>query len=418
MRRALRRALRPLLALCLIAAGDACFEIDLTGLDPGSGTGCYLCYPLTYSPDIPHEPAPVAVAGGLRFAVLSVGAGHVCGVTTDAAVHCWGERHPGSPASGSTPSPELIAETSGFDRVAAGLSFTCGMRPDDRAMCWGRNVGGETGTGESDVPIPTPSPVEGGLTFTSISTSSAASDRPPHACGLTASGTAYCWGNNALGALGNGTMRSSAVPVAVAGGHVFESISVGADFTCGIVRGAGAHCWGLAANGRLGADSPRGNCNDSGDGGVIACSTTPTPVANGGAYGMITAGGMHACATDGAGVAYCWGSNSMGQLGAETHFSSLIPARVSGSLRFAVISAGSSSTCGLTTAGEAFCWGSNALGEVGDGTLLSRHAPSKVATDLQFASVDAGQNHACALTADGAAYCWGSNLQGKVGKGS
>ena len=418
MRRTVRRALRPVLALCLIAATDACFEIDLTGLDPGSGTACYLCYPQIYVPDIPYEPAPVAVAGGLRFTALSVGVGHVCGLTTDAAVQCWGERHPGSPASGSTPTPELIAETSGFDRIAAGHSFTCGMRSDDRAMCWGRNVAGETGTGESGVMVATPSPVAGGLTFTSISTGSAGSDRPPHACGLTASGTAYCWGNNTLGALGNGTITSSAVPVAVAGGHVFESVSVGADFTCGIVRGAGAYCWGLAANGRLGADSPRENCNDSGGGGIIACSTTPTPVENGRAHVMITAGGMHACAIDGEGVAYCWGSNSTGQLGADTHFSSLKPAPVSGSLRFAAISAGSSSTCGLTTAGEAFCWGSNALGEVGDGTLLSRLAPAKVATDLQFAAIDAGRNHACALTLDGAAYCWGSNMQGKIGKGS
>jgi alpha-tubulin suppressor-like RCC1 family protein len=403
----------------MIAAVDACFEVDLTGLDTGTGTGCYLCYPETFTPDVPHEPAPVAVVGGLRFTALSVGVGHVCGVSTQATVHCWGERFPGSPALGSTPVPELIAETSGFTRVAAGQSFTCGMRADDRALCWGRNVTGELGTGERDVPAQAPTAVLGGLTFATISTSGAASDMPPHTCGLTPEGAAYCWGNNTWGALGNGTLTSSAVPVAVAGGHAFESITVGAEFSCGIVRGAGAYCWGLAGDGRLGDDSRAPNCTDGGSGGgFIPCSTRPAPVTNGRGFTAISAGRNHTCAIDAEGIAYCWGANLVGQLGNETQNWSFVPRRVSGSLRFSIISAGVGGTCGLTTLQQAFCWGSNAYGEIGDGTTMPRFAPAAVATDIRFATIDAGQNHACALTTDGAAYCWGSNYQGKIGKGS
>ncbi|NIM48665.1 MAG: hypothetical protein GTO22_05310, partial [Gemmatimonadales bacterium] len=34
-------------------------------------------------------------------------------------------------------------------------------------------------------------------------------------CGLTSSGTAYCWGSNRSGQLGRGTFGYSTVPVAV-----------------------------------------------------------------------------------------------------------------------------------------------------------------------------------------------------------
>ena len=36
-----------------------------------------------------------------------------------------------------------------------------------------------------------------------------------YTCGLTSSGTAYCWGNNGSGQLGHGTFGYSTVPVAV-----------------------------------------------------------------------------------------------------------------------------------------------------------------------------------------------------------
>jgi alpha-tubulin suppressor-like RCC1 family protein len=39
-----------------------------------------------------------------------------------------------------------------------------------------------------------------------------------HACGKTPAGVAYCWGNNLLGALGDGTWQNTrTTPVPVAG---------------------------------------------------------------------------------------------------------------------------------------------------------------------------------------------------------
>lgn len=89
-------------------------------------------------------------------------------------------------------------------------------------------------------------------------------------------------------------------------------------------------------------------------------------------------------------------------------------------LSFSIISAGQDHTCGLTKAGEAYCWGSNSNGQLGIGNADDeRHEiPLRVAGHLHFQSLSAGFQHNCALDADGRAYCWGSNEYGQLGTGS
>jgi alpha-tubulin suppressor-like RCC1 family protein len=75
-----------------------------------------------------------------------------------------------------------------------------------------------------------------------------------HTCGLTTAGSAYCWGYNAYGQLGDGsTVPDSPLRVAVAGGLTFSTgaLSAGRYHTCGRV-GAQAWCWGNGGNGELG----------------------------------------------------------------------------------------------------------------------------------------------------------------------
>lgn len=63
-------------------------------------------------------------------------------------------------------------------------------------------------------------------------------------CALAADNSAWCWGDNSSGQLGDGSTTSSAVPVPVAGGHSFDQISAGYRVGCGRSIDGTIWCWG------------------------------------------------------------------------------------------------------------------------------------------------------------------------------
>jgi alpha-tubulin suppressor-like RCC1 family protein len=73
-----------------------------------------------------------------------------------------------------------------------------------------------------------------------------------HACALTGDGSAYCWGNNQFGQLGDSTTVSRTDPTRVVGGMKFKSIAAGVAHTCGITTDGSVACWGLNLAGELG----------------------------------------------------------------------------------------------------------------------------------------------------------------------
>ncbi len=85
------------------------------------------------------------------------------------------------------------------------------------------------------------------------------SEGDPLTCGVTTSGTGYCWGENTHGGLGNGSTADSATPVAVSGGLSFATVSVGFGSTCGVTTGGTAYCWGDNTYGQLGKGSTTGS---------------------------------------------------------------------------------------------------------------------------------------------------------------
>jgi alpha-tubulin suppressor-like RCC1 family protein len=197
-----------------------------------------------------------------------------------------------------------------------------------------------------------PLPVQGGFALASLSVGGT------HTCGLTAEGTAYCWGANAAGQLGVGdNVASSAVPLPVSGGIVFASISAGESHTCGLTPNGVLYCWGWNLEGELGDGSGR------------ALSATPNRIAADHVFLAVSAGGLHTCAVDTAHDLYCWGLNANGQLGIGPSGPTIAPTpqRVAGSLAFAKISLGNAHSCAATTAGVWYCWGQNDNGQLGVG---------------------------------------------------
>jgi alpha-tubulin suppressor-like RCC1 family protein len=231
-----------------------------------------------------------------------------------------------------------------------------------------------------------------------------------HTCGVTTSGAAYCWGTNNVGQLGDSSVVSSTVPVAVAGGLSFRSVSAGGIFTCGVTAGGAVYCWGGNGLGQLG---------------IGASDTVPhiAPVAVVGAltFTTVSAGVDFACGVTTTGAAYCWGDNWYGQLGNGTSDSvpHAAPAAVSGGHLFTTVSSAMFHSCALAPGGAPYCWGLNQLGTVGDGAVVDNPvtvpAPSLVVGGHTFASISAGPFGTCAVAPGGAAWCWGSNENGEIG---
>src|SRR5688572_11533703 len=64
-------------------------------------------------------------------------------------------------------------------------------------------------------------------------------------CGLTENGTAYCWGLNDKGQLGDGTTSTSLKPMKVATSAKFTTIASGQRHTCALHEDDGVpYCWG------------------------------------------------------------------------------------------------------------------------------------------------------------------------------
>lgn len=231
-----------------------------------------------------------------------------------------------------------------------------------------------------------------------------------HTCFLESNGKAYCWGDNSVGQLGNGSTESSMVPVAVSGNLRLSSISAGWDHTCGVSVDNDAYCWGRGRYGRLGNGSSEN-------------SPVPVAVSGGLSFESVDSGLAHTCGITTGGDAFCWGRGEDGILGNNSTESSLVPVPVSGGLAFGSIDAGSATTCGITTDGDAYCWGASDFGNLlgqGDDELERKITPGPVAGDFNFKSdsISVGLDHVCAISTADKAVCWGRGRYGKLGIGS
>jgi len=229
-----------------------------------------------------------------------------------------------------------------------------------------------------------------------------------HSCAVVG-GAAYCWGLNLYGQLGDGTTTTRRVPVAVVGleGKTVTAVTTGQVHSCALADGA-VYCWGYNGYGDLG----NGTTIDSG-----------LPVAVQGLDGLavsdIVGGGHHTCAiADGA--LWCWGSNVYGELGDGTTIDRLtaVPVTALSALAVTAVAGGQDHTCAIAS-GLAFCWGSNRLGQLGDGTATDRHSPVPVDTPsgVPVTGIGAGAQHTC-LIVTGDVLCTGNNSAGQLGDGT
>lgn len=321
---------------------------------------------------------PVPVQSSPTLASIAVSQRSVCGISIAHEVWCWGRNSSGQLGIGTTTdiaNPALVhAAGRTFTSVTSGGDHTCAIATDGRAWCWGANAQGQLGTGSLTSSL-VPVPVVGGYTFATLSAGDS------HTCGIVVGGVLYCWGKNANGQLGDSTTANRSVPTLVQGSHTFQSVSLGFVHTCGIAVGGGPWCWGGNDRGQFGN-------------GTTTDASYPVPAASGLVFASLSVSLNYGCGVTTTREIWCWGfqgTDTWGQLGYGGHRGSALPVQVSGGLAWASVTTGvylgsdesinggsAAQTCGLTVAGVLWCWGDNNGGEVGDGTRTERYVPVKV----------------------------------------
>jgi alpha-tubulin suppressor-like RCC1 family protein len=282
--------------------------------------------------------------------------------------------------------------------VAAGYEHTCGVKESGQLLCWGNNLQQQLGDGTStDRHEPTV------IGYTSDW--AAVSCGHAHSCAMKTNSSIYCWGYNGSGQLGLGsTVTFASSPTLVNVPWSWAVLDLGDAHTCSINEALNtAYCWGSNNYGQLGD----GSTDDSFDVNPIPHFSSPL---------IISAGWSHSCVIRLEHTLGCWGLNASGQLGLGTTGGTVdYPEIVGTDNNWDSLSAGGQHTCAVKSSDTLYCWGRNNDGQLGDDSTVSTNAPGQVGTASDWAAVSAGFAHTCGIKRDGRLLCWGSNVSGQLG---
>jgi len=398
-----RRTLRAFVALAIVLTGcDQLFDIKAQTLtadaarDAAHGDAAR-------SLDATHaSPSDAGDASDARDASTSLrDAGRDAADSSDARRSPDAERDATQDGPQTAPADASLEDAAVVAAISTGSLFACALLAGGSVSCWGYNASGQLGNGTTSNSASPTAVVTLGGNATAITLGN------QHACALFSStGTVACWGNDAMGQLGDGMVASSEVPKVVAGIAGATAIAAGEFHTCAVVAGGAVSCWGSDQYGQLGN-------------GAATASSPPVMVKGVSNVTALAAGGRTTCAIAN-GALKCWGNNLSGQVGsgALTDGGVLAPVDVIDVAGATAVSVGADHVCAVLPGGAVKCWGYNAFGEVGNGTTATTATPQPVDSLTAGAQeVAAGYFHTCAVVAQGSIKCWGYNDRGELGDG-
>lgn len=381
--------------------------------------------------------APVAVSQGampvgLSLRTISGGYYHTCAIGNDRKVYCWGNNGEGQLGNGgvgaSSNVPVVVlqgAMPQGVYAVSLSSAYnsTCALASNKKVYCWGRNLEGQLG---NNTTTNATSPVEVNLTAMGTAGATAIAAGYYHSCALGTDGSSYCWGQNSAYQLGNGTTTQSLVATKTPQGAVpsnvrLTQLSTYYQHTCAIGSNSLLYCWGMNAYRQIGNAS-------------TTTATTPTLAstisnAPGGSITGISTGDYHTCINSSNAKIYCWGYNAYGGLGNVNAPNPSDVAQVTGSNtalgygRGLSVVAGGGATCAISIDSKPYCWGYNSVGQLGNGNTINSASPADVSNGaipvgVDSVSLSGGGGTVCMLGSDAKIYCWGGNDTGQLGNGN
>jgi alpha-tubulin suppressor-like RCC1 family protein len=280
--------------------------------------------------------------------------GLTCGLQTDHTGWCWGQDTNGQvgdgtygDARGAQPRPYQLPST--WRSLTSDGDTTCGVRMDDTGWCWGMNLAGSVGTGSTSVGVPTPFQLPG--QWTSLAPGETT-------CGVRTDGSGWCWGYDLAGQVGDGTTgdpdQNSSHPGLFQEPGTWTSLATFGATTCGIRTDLTAWCWGDDGAGKV------GNGAAGGYDPVLAPSQLP------GTWSALAGDDLTMCGIHTDGTGWCWGDDSEGQVGDGPDAVQVkeVPTRLPGLWSGITVAGGS--PCGIRTDQTGWCWGVDYLGKLMD----------------------------------------------------
>ncbi|HLG03194.1 MAG TPA: T9SS type A sorting domain-containing protein [Bacteroidia bacterium] len=362
------------------------------------------------------------IFSGFTFSQQITGGGsHSLVICSDSTGRSWGANYSGQLGNGttnSTTTPVSVSTISGLVAVASGWEHALALRNDSTVWAWGENMYGQLGDSSN---FDSDTPVKVKVIDSIISISSG--HIHTHSLAAKSDGSAWAWGYNSNGKLGDNTTTNRNFPARVHGpGNVgflsgIIAVAGGHDFSLALKNDGTAWGWGANSFGQLGDSSN-------------TTTYTPRKVTILSGARSIAVGDWHCIALKNDSTAWTWGYGGSGRLGDNSNLSKNAPVMVHGPndvgflTGIIAIAAGETFCLALKYDGTVWSWGKNDLGQLGDNSTTDRWTPVQVAGPggagflSGIISIGAGARHAMALRNDGTLFTWGDNGSGQLGDGS
>jgi alpha-tubulin suppressor-like RCC1 family protein len=339
---------------------------------------------LPFPYDLRRSPVPLGLPG--RVAEIATSNSSQYALLTNGSVYAWGLGNRGQLGDGSTENSFTRPVRVRFPAGVKIASIPIDVMPYNTALAvdttgqvwgWGYNSFGELCLGnrtEYNTPVRLP-----------LSHVTLLAGAFGHAL-FDSRGTVYACGSNAVGELGDGTRKSSTVPVPVTGlGHGQVTALVAAFANSGAVLADGRYYdWGYNAQGQLG------------NGTMGGFSAVPLRVLLPAAVRQLAQGGSlpnngQTITLLANGSLFAWGAGGFYQLGTGTRANRPSPVRISPppGVRYQTLATGGSTSYAISTLGNVYAWGANFYGQVGNGGFRSARHPVRVASGATSISATA-----------------------------
>ena len=182
------------------------------------------------------------------------------------------------------------------------------------------------------------------------------------------------------------------------------AIAAGWDHSLALKDGT-AWAWGANTNGQLGN-------------GTTTDSNIPVQISKLRGVSVIAGGWGHTLIVKKGKVLAC-GSNTSGQLGDGTTINRHTLVKVKGLSGVKDVAGGFNHSLALKKNGKVHSWGSNNKGQLGDGTKkLFRETPVPVRKLKGVFDITAGYDYSLVAKKDGTLWSWGKNSYGELGDGT